>query len=98
MTLRCKPGDLALVVKGPLNSGKLVRVIALEDPPASHMILRCHRGETWRVDQLMHWGVVPGQSLYQWPHAPDSCLLPIRPEPDDVDARITEDRPAENII
>lgn len=93
MKLRCKPGDLALVVRGT-QTGKMLTCERLENPPARFSL---EHSPIWKVDRDMPWGRTLEDA--RWiPYAPDDALMPIRPEPDDVDTRITQDVPAENTI
>lgn len=83
MTLRCKPGDLALVTGRFRETGKMVTCIRLEDNPRGGD-LGSYTGKTWRVDMPMAWQT-RGQAViteYNTPHWPDCYLLPIKPEPD----------------
>lgn len=98
MKPECKPGDLALILRGKHDAGKIVRVIEgwhgqqidgrLFAPPISAL---------WRNDKLWVVEIVGGSGLTIQPlnapgqHAlvsrsrlPDAILLPLRDD-DDVD-------------
>lgn len=69
MTLRCKPGDLAIVVGGSANQGCVVEVLEFAGP--MHGCIDC-----WYIS---HHGQErdPG-SGFRW-FVPDAEMLPIRP-------------------
>lgn len=78
--LRCRPGDLALVLRGTY-AGAIVTCIALalERERASFDIADSN-GPVWRIDRCMLWN--NGHGKVPLPYAPDSALLPIRPQPE----------------
>lgn len=84
-SLQCKPGDIALVIRGDdkdlNNVGKMVTCHALEDPPG--MILKFH-GRIWRIDRLLTWRYRTTGALFESRYCPDAFLLPIRPRPGPV--------------
>ena len=78
MNTRCRPGDLALVIKG-LYTGCVVTVIRLADEGLLRE-LRITDRPCWLTDKWLDWDeTLDG---VHWPIAPDTSLLPIRPEPD----------------
>jgi len=84
--LRCQPGDLALVLRSP-DWGKLVTCIELigEDERITFGI-GDGNGPVWRVDRECMWADWGRGGLeIPLPYAPDSALMPIRPEPDPLD-------------
>jgi hypothetical protein len=84
MALRCKQGDLALVIAGP-DAGMLLTCLEplpvgfeRDDLPRGiRQRISEDAGPLWRVDRAITWHV--GVHLYV---APDRALMPIRPEPD----------------
>jgi hypothetical protein len=79
MNTRCRPGDLALVLRG-LYSGSVVTVIELADEGLlDEMGVAGNSRPCWVTDTALDWG--PNDE-YRWTLAPDVSLLPIRPEPD----------------
>ena len=84
--LRCQPGDLALVLRSP-DWGKLVTCIELigEDERITFGI-GDDTGPVWRIDRKCMWADWGRGGLeIPLPYAPDSALMPIRPEPDPLD-------------
>jgi len=84
--LRCRPGDLALVLRSP-DWGKLVTCIELigEDERITFGI-GDGNGPVWRVDRECMWADWRRGGLeIPLPYAPDSALMPIRLEPDPLD-------------
>lgn len=84
MALRCKPGDIALVVRAEHlhNVGLIVKVLG---PYGGGDIELPGRGFLWEVEckQLQMW-MMNGQ--VRWRHrgpVPDDYLLPLRGEPAD---------------
>ena len=89
--MRCKPGDLAIVVGGSNNNiGMTVTVHNLEDPPIPLFLGDPPRevkieksGEIWRVNRNIHWfTAISLQPIYEGPYIEDRCLLPISPPAD----------------
>ena len=80
--MKCKPGDLAIVVNSnQANVGLSLTVQCLEDPPFGAPE---HKGKIWRVDRNIHWfASATGQRVYVGPYIEDHCLMPITP-PDDM--------------
>jgi hypothetical protein len=79
MKLNCKPGDLAVIIKGGLsdrNVGKLVTVIGPTDKIGEWMV-RCDRPMNVAIG-----GIAAGEK-FVGPIA-DSRLRPIRPQDDDA--------------
>lgn len=91
--MNCRPGDLALVVRAslPVNVGKMVRCIRIDDPPFDRG--EALRGQPiWLLDRELTWEFY-GTTLRQLPFAPDTSLLPIREPPKELflpTARICE--------
>jgi hypothetical protein len=91
--LRCRQGDLALIVDGDgaagsgvRNIGKLVTCLRLEDPPESiGKVREKFAGRMWHVDRVLTWRRTTRPGLFYAPHIPDAFLLPIRPEPSPVE-------------
>ncbi len=82
MKTRCRPGDLALVLRG-LYTGCLLTVIELADEELLDEIgVTDNSRPCWVTDKPLDWG---DQDQFRWTLAPDSALLPIRPEPDPLD-------------
>jgi hypothetical protein len=77
MTTRCRPGDLAIVLRG-LFTGSAVTVIELAEEELLQYLGVVDR-PCWVVDRALDWGE---HDELRWPLAPDRALLPIRPEPD----------------
>jgi len=81
--MNCRVGDLALVTRAtlPENLGRMVTCLRVERPKTlMHSSLD---GEViWRLDETLTWYLADGTQL-KIPYAPDSALLPIRPEPDE---------------
>lgn len=79
--LRCRRGDLALVLRST-DAGKLVTCLALADErerAASN--IDDTNGPVWWIDRdcmWADWG--KGGVEIPLPYAPDSALLPIRPD------------------
>jgi hypothetical protein len=74
MTLRCKQGDLALVVLGTgTNLGKLVT--CLEALPAGACNVEQSAGPLWRVDRPLEFENELGKA--EGYLAPDDALMPI---------------------
>lgn len=95
MTLRCKPGDLALVLVGKTNAGKLVTCLRLEQPA----VFPTDCVDVWLVDRPLRWANVYGPfPKFDIPYAPDGALMPIRPEPDAIDTEISTDVPVKEGI
>ena len=79
--MKCRPGDLALVIKGRF-AGSLVTCIHLEsDEKLDALGVALHSRPTWFVDKSLEWGCGANPDHTRMPYAPDASLLPIRPEP-----------------
>lgn len=86
---RCKPGDLALVIKGR-QTGKTVKVIA---PAPDEEVIEAIRivmgvkfksvidqGQLWRIDLPITWSnMADPNSGCMVAYAPDNNLVPITP-------------------
>jgi hypothetical protein len=84
MNTRCRPGDLALVLRG-LYAGYIVTVIELADEELLDALGVAENSRPcWVTDKELDWGF---DDEYRWALAPDISLMPIRPEsePDEVD-------------
>ena len=78
--LRCRPGDLAIVIQAqfPTNMGRIVRIIGVDDRKGDLLFplqtptweVRCELPMTWRSDNKRF-------RRKQGP-VPDACLQPIR--------------------
>jgi len=92
--LRCKAGDLALVIRGDdqgiRNIGKLATCLALEDPPTVR-VLKFH-GRIWRIDRRLTWRHRKSRVSFESSYCPDAFLLPIRP--DAVDQNVAQESTA----
>jgi hypothetical protein len=87
--VRCRPGDLALIVRG-MFAGSLVTCIRLEtDETLDELGVALHSRPTWLVDRPLEWGLGTDPDHVRMPYSPDASLLPIRPEPE-PDERETE--------
>ena len=77
--LRCRPGDLALVLRST-DAGKLVTCLALiTEQERATIGIADHNGPVWRIDRECVWN--DWDEGVMLPYCPDSALLPIRPEP-----------------
>jgi hypothetical protein len=90
--LRCRPGDLALVLRST-DAGKLVTCLALADErERAAFNIADSNGPVWRIDRDCMWADWSKSGVeIPLPYAPDSALLPIRPEPDALDEEPTLD-------
>lgn len=87
MNTRCRPGDLALVLRG-LHAGSVVTVIELADEGVlDELCVAENSRPCWVTDKALDWG--PNDE-YRWTLAPDISLMPIRPEPDPCEAEHEE--------
>lgn len=83
--LKCRPGDLALVVRGTF-AGSLVTCICLEsDEKLDALGVTLDSRPAWLVDKSLEWGCGANPDHTRMPYAPDAALLPIRPEPDECE-------------
>ena len=86
MTLNCKVGDLAIVVRSRAgNEGKIVRCLALH--PAGTDGRSIEYGPMWRIDGKKIRGLsASGKLLDMREYCADSSLRPIRPldEPETI--------------
>jgi hypothetical protein len=92
--MRCRQGDIALVIDGARKDlGKMVTCLEpvpagfyRDDlPPGTRQQIDPTLGPLWRVDRPISWGD-QGQALMRL--APDSALMPIRPEADGEDEAV----------
>ena len=95
MNTRCRPGDIALVIKG-LFAGSVVTVIELVSEELLREIGVIDR-PVWVVDRFLDWGCGDAPDASRLPLAPDSALLPIRPEPDPCESEREESVPAPDV-
>jgi hypothetical protein len=80
--MKCRPGDLALVIKGTF-AGSVVTCIRLEsDHKLDALGVALQSRPTWLVDKSLEWGCGENPDHTRMPYAPDASLLPIRPEPE----------------
>jgi hypothetical protein len=83
MNTRCRPGDLALVLRSS-DAGKIVTCIALlTNEERAELEIADSNGPVWRIDRECVWN--DWDEGVMLPYAPDSALLPIRPEPGESD-------------
>jgi hypothetical protein len=83
--MKCRPGDLALVIRGTF-AGSLVTCIRLEsDQKLDALGVALDSRPTWLVDKSLEWGLGANPDHRRMPYAPDASLLPIRPEPDECE-------------
>jgi hypothetical protein len=94
-TPRCRPGDLALVIKG-LFAGSMVTTIELAPEELLREIGVIDR-PVWRVDRFLDWGCGEDPDASRLPLAPDSALLPISPEPEPCEIEREESVPAPDL-
>jgi hypothetical protein len=77
--LRCRPGDLALVLRST-DAGKLVTCLALlSEGERAALDIADSNGPVWRIDRECVWN--NWDEGVMLPYCPDSALRPIRPEP-----------------
>ena len=95
--MNCRPGDLALIVRGPRwNIGKqmtCVRLLAdgemvVGDPdiPGASFVHSLGDNPIWEVDRPVVWTISDGSVVIarrELPYCCDNVLLPIRPERDE---------------
>ena len=94
---RCRPGDLALVIKG-LFAGSMVTVIEQESEERLRAVgVADHCRPLWRVDWWLDWGCGEDPDAARLPIAPDSALLLIRAEPDPCETEREESVPAPDL-
>src|ERR1700689_1434875 len=80
--LRCRPGDLALVIRDS-DAGKVVTCVELADEyERATLGISDSNGPVWRIDRHCMWadGSQSGREI-PLPYCPDSALVPIRPQP-----------------
>ena len=83
-TLRCAPGDLALVLRSP-DAGKLVTCLALADESERTAVnIDGNNGPVWRIDRCCMWNNWDEDGI-PLPYAPDAALMPIHPRSDLLD-------------
>ena len=82
--MNCKPGDLALVVKGR-NRGKVVTCVRLLNggPQLEQGVIRDDEA-VWELDRVLSWPEGPAAAIC------DHGLMPIRPLPGEPIEDITE--------
>jgi hypothetical protein len=84
MGLRCKPGDLCLVIGSQFNDGKYVTVVEFIGGPIEIMhsggkYARLCDKDVWVVDQLMDFRT-PAGATAKVPYMRDAHLIPIQPK------------------
>lgn len=75
--MNCQKGDLAIVIRSPsgINAGKFVTCLHLAtEEELLRARVRRSEGPVWHIDVLLHHTC----GLYK-PYAPDSALMPLRP-------------------
>ena len=101
MSTRCKPGDLAIVVRGTLNLGRVVRCQRLVPRELVQEAISAsykwptnpprQPGPYWEVDQDMKWNLTLNK-VAVWkgeiPYFPDAYLQPLR-DTDEEDETLT---------
>ena len=93
--MNCKKGDLAIVISGEPNVGKLVACLCLlqpgawrdDLPPGVRQQISPDAGPLWRVDRPIGWGPTGAVALFL---VPDQVLMPIRPLPDGDGSLLSE--------
>jgi hypothetical protein len=80
-TLRCRPGDLALVLRST-DAGKLVTCIQLATKAERDQYhIADHNGPVWRIDRECMWADWRRAGIeIPLPFSPDAALMPIRPD------------------
>jgi hypothetical protein len=87
--VRCRPGDLALVLRST-GAGKVVTCLALlTETERAALDIGDSNGPVWRIDRECVWN--NWNDGVMLPYCPDSALMPIRPEPDDEHEESTRD-------
>jgi hypothetical protein len=78
--LRCRPGDLALVIRDT-DAGKMVTCIELLDARERAAFgIGDDNGPVWRIDRDCQWADWrQGGREIPLPFCPDAALVPIRP-------------------
>lgn len=89
MNTRCKPGELAIIIRAdyPCNLGKIVRIVQQHD--GSGEINFFNRGVVWWVTcpSRMKWSIGSKTFRRHAGPAPDDQLLPIRGQQDEKAAQ-----------
>ena len=87
--MNCKPGDLALVVKG-INRGKLVTCLRILNggTELEHGIVRKDKA-VWEIDRALSWPEGLAAAVC------DEAIMPIRPPASDESDTADQDLPAE---
>ena len=84
MNVKCKPGDLAVVVNSqlPCNRGRIVRIISAHDHKGD-LIFPSTYGQIWLAEsaQPMTWRIDRKRYRRKSGPIPDYCLQPIRGNP-----------------
>lgn len=98
--MNCRQGDLALVLHGGANSGKIVTCLRML--PAGYITdirmsdgrrvqMDPRLGPLWEVDRMLLFGTLFSSETGTINIAADKCLMPIRPEPDEeTEERVEE--------
>lgn len=77
--LRCRAGDLALVLRST-DAGKLVTCLALlTETERAALDIADSNGPVWRIDRECVWN--NWDEGVMLPYCPDFALLPIQPQP-----------------
>ena len=81
MKIKCKPGDLAVVVNSecPCNLGRIVKIIETHDRRGD-LVFSSYYGHVWLAEGAPHMTWYLGKKRYRRVSGPvpDSCLQPIR--------------------
>lgn len=80
--LRCRPGDLALVIRDT-DAGKVVHCVELASATERAAFgIGDSNGPVWRIDRECLWADWrQGGRDIPLPYCPDAALVPIRPKP-----------------
>lgn len=77
MTNRCKVGDMAIVVRGSFNLGKIVTVVSQAERTDMVKNIERNFGHVWEVDQEMRFVWATSKNEVFLPVYPDGCLQPL---------------------
>jgi 5-methylcytosine-specific restriction endonuclease McrA len=71
VTTRCKVGDMAIVVGGSFNVGKIVTVVKRAERTHLTENLQSRHGHIWEVNRQM---------IFRWAHTNKEELIPVYPD------------------
>ena len=78
MTLRCKPGDMALIIRSSCgNEGKIVTCLEFIGKENDNWHAN---GDRWRIDRKIPWTDKSGRIRGEHDTISDRYLMPIRPD------------------